>query len=202
MGPRDRPSLPHCGDPTWQLVVKGRPIRRRDESHIQAVARSIACLGFCQPVLIDKDTNVIDGVIRVEAAKRSGLSTIPCIRVDHLNDVELRLVRLALNRLQERGEWDLEELRLEMQEIIKLDGPIEITGFELSEIDQIILGDELSALESGPLEPSANANPVAVPGDIFRLGHHRIICGDSTDPLVLDNLMGDAASGRLVLTAL
>jgi DNA modification methylase len=194
------PALVLVDLPVEQLVVKGRPIRRRDESHIQAVARSIACLGFCQPVLIDKDKNVIDGVIRVEAAKRSGLSTIPCIRVDHLNDVELRLVRLALNRLQERGEWDLEELKLEMQEIIKLDGPIEITGFELSEIDQIMIGDELSALESGPLEPRADANPVAVLGDIFRLGHHRIICGDSTDPILLDNLMGDAAPGRLVLT--
>jgi DNA modification methylase len=95
---------------------------------------------------------------------------------------------------------DLEELKLEMQEIIKLDGPIEITGFELSEIDQIIIGDELSALESGPLEPSANANPVAVAGDIFRLGHNRIICGDSTDAAVLEELMGDAAPGRLVLT--
>jgi ParB-like chromosome segregation protein Spo0J len=157
-------------------------------SHIQAVARSIACLGFCQPVLIDKDKDVIDGVIRIEAAKRCGLSTIPCIRIDHLNEVELRIVRLALNRLQERGEWDLEELKLEMQEIIRLDGPIEITGFELSEIDQIIIGDELSALESGALEPSANANPVAVPGDIFRLRHHRIICGDSTDRPFSTNL--------------
>jgi hypothetical protein len=71
-----------------------------------------------------------------------------------LNEVELRIVRLALNRLQERGEWDLEELKLEMQEIIKLDGPIEITGFELSEIDQIIIGDELSALESGRSSPA------------------------------------------------
>jgi DNA modification methylase len=117
-----------------------------------------------------------------------------------LNEVELRIVRLALNRLQERGEWDLEELKLEMQEIIKLDGPIEMTGFELSEIDQIIIGDELSGLESGPLEPRAYANPVAVPGDIFRLGHHRIICGDSTDPTVFEELMGDAAPGRMVLT--
>jgi hypothetical protein len=100
------PALVLVDFPVEQLVVKGRPIRRRDESHIQAVARSIACLGFCQPVLIDKDKGVIDGLIRIEAAKRCGLSTIPCIRIDHLNEVELRIVRLALNRLQERGEWD------------------------------------------------------------------------------------------------
>jgi DNA modification methylase len=194
------PALVLVDVPVEQLIMKGRPIRRRDESHIQAVAKSIACLGFCQPVLIGKDKDVIDGVIRVEAAKRCGLSTIPCVRIDHLNDVELRIVRLALNRLQERGQWDLEELKLEMQEIIRLDGPIEITGFELSEIDQIIIGDELSALECGPLEPSTDGDPVARPGDVFRLGNHRLVCGDSTDPSVLARLMGEAPPARLILT--
>jgi DNA modification methylase len=186
--------------PIERLVARGRPIRRREEAHIHSVARTIGALGFCAPVFIDGDDAIIDGHIRVEAARLHGLTHLPCIRIDHLNDVELRLLRVALNRLGETGEWNLEELRLEMQELIALDSPIEITGFELPEIDQIIIGEELGCLEGGPLEPGEGDVPIARVGDVFRLGKHRLICGDSTDASVLARLMGGAPPARLILT--
>jgi hypothetical protein len=124
---------------------------------------------------------------------------VPCIRIDHLTELEQRTLRLAVNRLSEKGEWDLTELRIEFEELILADAPIEISGFSLEEIDQIILGDEPEAAERGPLAPEADPVPVARLGDIFRLGEHRIICGDATDPAVLSRLM-DGAPARLILT--
>ena len=194
------PPLKLVDMPTEKLVARGRPIRRSEEAHIRSVARTIGTLGFCAPVLIDENGAIIDGHIRVEAARLQGLTHLPCIRIDHLNEVELRLLRVAVNRLGERGEWNVEELRLEMQELIASEAPVEITGFELLEIDQIIIGEALSGLEAGPLEPDEAQAAIAMVGDVFRLGNHRLICGDSTDLGVLARLMGGAPPARLILT--
>ena len=78
--------------------------------------------------------------------------------------------------------------------------PIEITGFSMPEIDQIIIGDEATAVEPGPLAPEPDARPIVQVGDIFAMGDHRIICGDATDPAVLDLLMSDTEQARLILT--
>jgi DNA modification methylase len=177
-----------------------RKVRKRDAAHVREVAGSISELGFCAPVLIGKNNMVLDGEIRVEAAKLLGLAALPCIRMDHLTEAEQRTLRLAVNRLSEKGEWDLAELKIEFEELILADAPIEISGFSLGEIDQIILGDEQDAVEQGPLGPERDAFAVARLGDVFRLGDHRIICGDATDPNVLDRLMDGAPLARLVLT--
>jgi DNA modification methylase len=182
-----------------ELRTYARKVRKADEAHIRAIAGSIAALGFCDPVLIGKDDMVLDGEARVEAAKLIGLGTIPCIRVEHLTDAEQRTLRLALNRLSEKGEWDLDQLKLEFEELILCDQVIEITGLSIDEIDQIVLADEVKAVEAGPLEPEAGAEPVSRPGDVFHLGDHRIACGDATMPHILNHLMGDEKA-RLALT--
>ena len=94
-----------------ELHVPARKIRKRDPAHVREVAASIRTLGFCVPVLVGKDNLVLDGEIRVEAAKLLGLAAVPCILIDHLTDVEQRTLRLAVNRLSEKGRWDLGELR-------------------------------------------------------------------------------------------
>lgn len=132
--------------------------------------------------------------------KLLGLASVPCIRIDHLTDVQQRTLRLAINRLGEKGEWDLAELKIEFEELILADAPIEISGFLLEQIDQIVLGDEPEGVEQGPLAPEPDAVAVARLGDIFRLGEHRIICGDATDPAVLARLMDGESPARLVLT--
>jgi DNA modification methylase len=118
----------------------------------------------------------------------------------HLSKGEQRLLRLAVNRLGEKGEWDLDELKIEFEELILADAPIEISGFSLDEIDQIVAGDEAEAVEQGPLAPNPGAIPVARLGDIYQLGPHRLICGDATDPIVLRRLMEGDGAGPLVLT--
>jgi DNA modification methylase len=149
-------------------------------------------------VLIDEKDRILDGVTRVEAAKLLNLSSIPCVVADHLSPSEQRTLRLSLNRLQERGSWDLQELKLEFEELALEDGALEISGFADCEIDQVLLDEEPSPIEPGPLQPSGGP-AVAQPGDVFVLGRHRIICGNSTDPTVLAALMG-TAQARLLLT--
>jgi DNA modification methylase len=182
-----------------QLRPSARKVRKLDPAHAREVASSISALGFCVPLLVGRDNEIINGEVSYEAAKQLGLDRLPCVRIGHLSLEEQRVLRLAVNRLAEKGEWDLDALKIEFEELILLDAPIEISGFTLDEIDQIILGDGADGLEQGPLEPDSAA-AVARVGDIFQLGPHRLVCGDATDPLVLARLLEGDAPARLVLT--
>src|SRR5215831_6525245 len=181
------------------LGLPSRNVRKVDAAHVREVAAAISNLGFCDPVFIDERDRVLDGVIRVGAAKLLGLPRIPCIRANHLSTSECRLVRMALNRIGEKGSWNFDQLKLELQELVFEHAPIEITGFSLTEVDQIIIGQEPALTQTGPLAPEPDARPVAQIGDIFAMGKHRIICGDSTDPRSLEALMSDDKA-RLILT--
>ena len=176
-----------------------RKVRKLDPAHVREVASSIGALGFCVPLLVGRDNEIINGEVSCEAARQLGLDRVPCVRIGHLSPEEQRVLRLAVNRLAEKGEWDLDALKIEFEELILLDAPIEITGFSPAEIDHVILGDAAEGLEQGPLEPEA-ATAIAWVGDIFQLGPHRIVCGDATDPSVLARLLEGDAPARLVLT--
>jgi DNA modification methylase len=175
-------------------------IRKLDPAHVREIAAAMAELGFCDPILIGKENVILDGHVRFEAVKLHGLDRIPCIQVGHLNDKEQRVLRLALNRLGEKGEWDLDELKIEFGELILEDAPIEVSGFTFDEIDQIIVPDDAEAIEQGPLAPDDGAVAIARLGDVFQLGPHRVICGDATDPAVLRLLMEGDPTARLILT--
>ena len=193
------PRLEVVDRPLQELVVPARNVRALDPAHVREIAASISVLGFCVPILIDDQNRVVDGIVRLEAAKLMGLPQVPCILVAHLSQSELRLLRIGLNRLQEKGRWDFDALKLELQELIIDDAPVEIAGFSLPQIDQILLDEEVAATEPGPLEPDAGAAPVARLGDHFILGGHELICGDATDPRALAALM-DGHSARLLLS--
>ncbi len=188
--------------PLGELHSPARNVRKIDPAHVREVAATISALGFCVPILIGKNNLVIDGEVRLEAAKLLGLDRAPCVRIDHLTEDEQRLLRLAANRLGEKGQWNLDELKIEFEELILADAPIEISGFSLDEVDQIVIGDELEVAEQGPLEPDPGAVAVARLGDLFQLGPHRLICGDATDPRGLARLLDGAPPARLVLTDL
>ena len=176
-----------------------RKVRTLDPAHLREVASSISVLGFCDPVLVGRDNELIDGEARYEAARQLGLDRIPCVRIEHLSKDQQRVLRLAVNRLAEKGQWDLDALKIEFEGLIVIDAPIEITGFSPAEIDHVILGDAPEGLEQGPLDPDP-ATAVARVGDRFQLGPHRIVCGDATDPAVLARLLEGDAPARLVLT--
>jgi hypothetical protein len=102
--------------------------------------------------------------------------------------------------LERKGEWNLDQLTVEFEELILSAAPIEIVGFSSAEIDQIMRGDDAEGLEQGPIEPDHGSSAVARPGDIFRLGAHRVICGDATNADVLERLPEGDEPARLVLT--
>jgi DNA modification methylase len=129
-----------------------------------------------------------------------GLDRVPCVRVDHLSDVEERVLRAAINRLGEKGEWDVDELKLEFEELVLTETPLEISGFSIMEIDQVLHEEVIDGLEKGPVEPEANKVAVARLGDVFVLGGHKIICGDAREPAVLAEVSKDDPPVGLVLT--
>jgi len=186
--------------PLGELRSPARNVRKIDPAHVREVAATISALGFCNPILIGKNNVVLDGEVRLEAAKLLGLGRVPCVRIDHLSAAEQRLLRLAVNRLGEKGQWDLDELKIEFEELILADAPIEISGFSLDEIDQIVIGDDEDAIEQGPLAPEPGAVAIARLGDMFQLGPHRVICGDARDAAVFRLLMDGDPAPRLVLT--
>ena len=141
------------------LKLSQRRLRKRDPAHIREVANSIARLGYSKPILIGPDNEVIDGETVIEGVRLLGLDRLSCIRVGHLNDSERRLLRLAINRLAEKGEWDFEALRLEFNELILVDAPIEIGGFAPDEIDQILSLDPDDGVERASSCPRPARNP-------------------------------------------
>lgn len=182
-----------------EISPPARNVRGLDPAHVRETASAISSLGFCAPILIDRQNHIVDGAVRLEAAKLLGLPQLPCIVVGHLSRSERRLLRIALNRLQEKGQWDLDSLRIELQELILEGAPIEIAGFSPPEIDQILLDGEIAVVEPGPLLSEPDARPIARAGDHYILGRHEVVCGDATDPRVFQRLMSEGEA-RLLLT--
>jgi DNA methylase/ParB-like nuclease family protein len=182
------------------LSVPIRNVRKLSVEHVRAVTNAISHLGFCDPILIDERNTVLDGAVRLEAAKILGLPRIPCIRADHLTDAERRLLRLAINRLSEKGAWDLDELKVELKEIVLQDVDLKITGFSMPQIERIIIGDERAPMENVPLVPQPNAKIIVQVGDIFALGKHRLICGNPTEAATVELLMSGTDDAKLIMT--
>lgn len=167
--------------PIDKLRDADRRSRRTSPEQLERVTQSISQFGFLKPVLIDAKGRIVDGHILVEVARRLSLADIECVIIDHLSENELRLARIALNRIQETGEWELEELSLELGELDAADLDLTVTGFDLGELDLILdQGAVLASLDKGiPPKPPI---PTSLPGDLWYLDQHRLLCGDSLDP--------------------
>lgn len=148
---------------------------RNNAAAIDAVAASIKEFGFKVPVVIDRNNILITGHTRLEAAKKLGITKIPAIRASDLTDAQVKAFRLADNKVAEIAEWDDKALAAELQALDDMDFDMSEFGFSDDE-----LRDNVEGLEDPeiPEEP----DPVTQPGDIFQLGRHRLMCGDSTNP--------------------
>jgi len=167
-----------------------RRVRRGLQCQDAAVMHGIERFGFRIPMLVRSKPGgeryeVIDGHSRLAAARMLGAEALPCIVVDDLPEVELRRLTLSLNKLQETGVWDQEALHLEINEIIQIDGDLEIPGFELPAIEAIRFGDR----ETGKADSADDLSgldlrdnlPVSKSGDLWRLGDHKVLCGSARD---------------------
>ncbi|WP_245513918.1 site-specific DNA-methyltransferase [Antarcticimicrobium luteum] len=157
--------------------------------NIEKLTASVAQFGFVAPILVDGNGVIIAGHGRFEAAKALGLEAVPTVVVDHLSKAEVRALRIADNKLADLSDWNEEALQIEFAELMDLglegtlDFGLEITGFELPEIDIIIGGAGQEAPETSETveAPDQTRETVTRPGDLWILGPHRIFCGNALE---------------------
>jgi hypothetical protein len=175
------------------LIASSSNARSHSKHQVRQIAASIEKFGFTNPVLIDSKNHIIAGHGRVAAAKLLELQRVPTIQLEGLSEHEVRAYILADNRIAEKAGWDKAILAIELQNLISIDQDfdITITGFEIPEVD-LILGetctnpdkdDVLDAGEAGP--------PVTKPGDLWLLGRHRVLCGNSLEASCFKTLMAN-----------
>ena len=170
-----------------ELTSAKRTPRRRSRKAQAQLEASIRAFGFNAPVLIGPDDVIVAGHARVAAAKAIGLATIPTVRIDHLSPAELRAYAVADNRLAELATWDRVELSLELQELsLEFESDIELTGFDGAELE-MLLGGVMGDDEDEP--PAVEGVAVTRVGDVWKMGDHRLVCGDALDPLTYDALL-------------
>ena len=164
---------------------------RRNDEAVEYVAESISEFGFKVPIVIDGDGTVICGHTRLKAAKKLHLAEAPCIVADDLNDEQIKAFRLADNKVAEKAEWDFDLLEEELQDLIGFD--MSDFGFETEEEEE----EELEAEEDG-YDEEVPDEPKAKLGDIYRLGDHILMCGDSTSSKDVEKLMGGEVADLVV----
>lgn len=176
-------------------LKRGQNCRVHTPRQIRQIARSIKEFGYNVPILIDTEGTIIAGYGRYEACREMGWTEVPTICIDHLNDDQKLAFMIADNRLTENSEWDDKMLAEQLRELSvhDIDFDLEVTGFEIAEIDLRIESlDEKPAEETDPADsiPAPTAgSPTCQAGDLWILDRHRIFCGDSLDPLTYSNLM-------------
>ncbi len=167
--------------------------RTHSKKQLRQIGESIRNFGFTNPVLIDAANTILAGHGRVAAAKLIGFSHVPCVRLEHMTLEQKRAYVLADNKIALNAGWDEELLAEELQALMgiaDLGFDIGVTGFDLGEIDTLITGLEVEE----PGDPEDDVLPARAPrkvglGDVWRLGRHRLTCGDSLDRAIVDALM-------------
>ena len=167
--------------------------RTHSKKQIKQIAASIERFGFTNPVLVSEEREIIAGHGRVEAAKLLGWKTVPTLALSHLSATERRAYVLADNKLALNAGWDRDILAIELQALVDLEFETELTRFSLCEIDLVLDGagdadpDGRDATED--VVPTPTGTPVTQRGDLWQLGRHRLICGDTRSSCDMDMLM-------------
>jgi DNA modification methylase len=195
-------SLQHW--PIERLIDYARNPRKNDHA-IEQMASVITEFGFRIPVVAKSTGELVDGHLRLKAARKLGLTTVPVVLADELTDVQIKAFRLLANRSATWGQWDDALLALEMEDLKLADFDLSLTGFEDGEIARLLADDVASdevdqeqavdEPDAADDVPDAPVVPVSRTGDVWALGSHRLICGDAADPQVIAALMdGEPAS--------
>jgi DNA modification methylase len=176
--------------PVSALKPLGRETRKHPPAQVRKLADSLDRFGFVLPILIDGENRVVAGWGLVLAARKLGIPNAPTVTVSDLDEADLRLLRLALNRLGEESSWDVDALKLEFADVLEISNDIdlEVSGFEMGEIDVVLGGatDEEDALPIvNDLDP-----PLTKVDDLWRLGDHRLLCADALKAESYERLMG------------
>lgn len=173
------------------LIPYARNSRTHSDSQVAQIAASIKEFGFTNPVLIDGDGGIIAGHGRVMAARKLKLAEVPCIRLGHLTETQKRAYVIADNKLAMNSGWDNEMLKLEFAELTDEGFDLDLIGFSEDELAEILKDPEqlTEGLTDEDATPDLPIEPVTKLGDIYQLGRHRLMCGDSTSLDAVNKLM-------------
>ena len=175
--------------PTPKLIPYARNPRKNDAAVDRMVA-SIREFGFKIPVLARSSGEVVDGHLRLKAARKLGMTEVPVILCDEWSEAQVKAFRLMVNRSVGWAEWDGELLGLELSELKEMDFDLRLTGFESSELDAYLAGiDTSGGLTDEDDAPDLPDKPVSRAGDLWLLGKHRILCGDATSATDVERLL-------------
>jgi len=177
--------------PTAKLLPYARNARTHSDDQVAQIAASIAEFGFTNPILAGSDGIIVAGHGRLAAAQKLGLEIVPVVVLDHLSPTQRRALVIADNRIAENAGWDDAMLRIEL-ESLQLEGfDIDLTGFDADALAELLAGDEPN--KDGQIDedavPEVGETPISRPGDIWIMGSHRLLCGDSTVAESYDRLM-------------
>ena len=162
---------------------------RHNEDAVEKVMASIQEFGFKVPLVIDKNNVVVTGHTRLKAAKKLGIEEVPCVVADDLSDAQIKAFRIADNKVSEYAEWDEELLKIELEELEELDFNLDDLSIDFSDFD-LDVGEDIKEIEPEEVEiPEVPEEPKAKLGDIYQLGNHRLMCGDSTKEEDVSKLM-------------
>ena len=185
--------------PIDKLIPYVNNARTHSPQQINKLRSSLREFGFINPVIIDRVFNIIAGHGRVLAAREEGITEIPCVFVDYLTEAQKKAYIIADNRMAMDAGWDEQMLKVELEALKAEDFNVELTGFDPAELDKLLSpsGDEI---EDDDFDVDAELQKPAVTheGDIWTLGKHRLLCGDSTDPANYVLLMQDRKANLVV----
>lgn len=185
--------------PIEGLVPYANNSRTHSDEQVAQVAASIKEFGFTNPVLVDKDNMIIAGHGRMKAAMRLGITEVPCIRLDHLNDFQKKAYIIADNKLAMNAGWDDELLRLELGQLDEEGFDLSLIGFDDDELTNLLIPEQIDGLTDEDDVPEVPEVPVTVEGDVWVMGSHRLFCGDSTSVDNVDRLM-DGIKANAIFT--
>lgn len=184
---------------TEKLIPYVNNARTHSAEQINKLRSSLREFGFINPVIIDRDYNVIAGHGRIEAAKAEGISEVPCVFADYLTEAQKKAYILADNRMAMDAGWDEELLRVEIEALQAESFDIDLTGFDESEIADLFETDSEVKDDGFDVDAELEKPPVTKSGDLWLLGNHRLLCGDSTKEETYTLLM-DGKKANLVVT--
>ena len=174
--------------PIERLVPYARNPRKNDEQ-VERMVAAIREFGFRIPVVAKSDGTVVDGHLRLKAARKLGLMEVPVALADELTDAQVKAFRLLANRSANWAAWDEDLLALELEELQAMAFDVSLTGFDVAEIDSLLAKPTTDGLTDPDEVPETPAEPVSKPGDVWILGRHRLMCGDSTSTNDVDRLL-------------
>lgn len=177
--------------PTAKLLPYARNARTHSDDQVAQIAASIAEFGFTNPILAGSDGVIVAGHGRLAAAQKLGLAVVPVVVLDHLSATQRRALVIADNRIAENAGWDDAMLRIEIASLQDDDFDVSLTGFDADALAELMAGDEPDG--EGETDddavPELLEMPISRPGDVWSLGGHRLLCGDSTVTESYDRLL-------------